>query len=196
MCSSLGNTFSHALSIPLLPVVLLMGLRPPELSLPTLACLLLLSLSSSCLGSQIQIHSNFPSLRGLTHRWSSHVLSRKHFFATKTITELHTCSKHQVLGPVPTDMSTTQLLQRSLRDHSARGWSKIVRARETGNFFPVFFQLLLHDQSPQYLLTYGVTDCYNSWRLRGLRFPPAHLGLFIWLYYFIISIKSTWSRMA
>lgn len=50
-----------------------------------------------------------------------------------------TAQRTKFWSPVLTDVSTTHLLHPHLRDHSERGQSKIVRARGTGNSFPVFF---------------------------------------------------------
>lgn len=53
VCCSLGNTISPALTISKLPTVLCIGLRPCVFPLPTLACLLYLSLLGSFLGNYI-----------------------------------------------------------------------------------------------------------------------------------------------
>lgn len=83
-------------------------------------------------------------------------------------------------------MSTTQFLHPHLRDHSARGWSKIVRARGTGNLFPVFFYCCCITNN---LDTDIVTASCNFSRFWGLYFPPVP-----WVYSFSFSILASQSH--
>lgn len=70
MCPSLEKTIYTTLSIYYLPMVLLVGLGPPGLSLSNLACILLFSLFNSCWGRQVgEILWRLPTLLGTqSHR--------------------------------------------------------------------------------------------------------------------------------